>query len=629
MVLRYGVFLFITLASGAAALSHELLWTRRLVDILGATGQATSLVLGCFFFGLSVGAAVVSRRVDGLKNPWKSLALLELTIAVLTLPAAFLPQLTEWIWPTLGPELLVSWLGQLVKLAISALVVLPPAIAMGMTLPILIVAVDKQVTTSRNAKITIYAFNTLGGACGLLVTSVWLLEALGVFGCMIAAMSANLLVAGIAWSMQSAQLGSSKRRRDREASSEIVDFSAQSRLAIAAFSGFSVLALEVVAIRLLSLVVHSSFQATSSLLLSVILMLGLAALLIPAIRLIVKSPQLLVVMALSLSAIGSALAPQLLLGRTRQLVNVPVLAAMNGETLSGILDFQMSVLSIAMVAIGPTIFVAGLVFPVVFASVPREAASGRHLAMLLAVNGLGGLLGAVFADYVLLPSFGIYGGMLAMGATQAIAAFAVAVAAKNWKLSVPGVAAFAACLLLVSTTARLPYVSPKSRSRFEIENVAFGKDGVCLVTTTKQHGRGILMNNQYLLGSTIALEDQRRQVLLPLLLHNGAARPDGNQDSKNICCLGLATGMSAGAALDFDDDCQVTAIELSPMVVDAARDHFREENNAIVTDPRATIIVEDARTYISAVKGQFDVIAGDLYRPYGAGRGSAVLARTL
>ena len=169
---RYIFCLIIALSSGAAALSHQLLWTRRLVDILGATGEATSLVLGCFFFGLSVGAAVASRFVDRISAPWKTLALVEFIIVLLTIPAAVLPHFTEWIWPALGPEALTSWPGKCVKLTISTLVVVPPAIAMGMTLPILIVAIEKTVTDNQSAKVLVYAFNTLGGALGLLLTSV-------------------------------------------------------------------------------------------------------------------------------------------------------------------------------------------------------------------------------------------------------------------------------------------------------------------------------------------------------------------------------------------------------------------------------------------------------------------------
>ena len=110
MNIRYIFCLFVALASGAAALTHELLWTRRLVDILGATGEATSLVLGCFFFGLSIGAAIISRRVGQINNPWTTLAWVEVVVPLLTIPAACLPYVTQWVWPAMGPEALVSWL---------------------------------------------------------------------------------------------------------------------------------------------------------------------------------------------------------------------------------------------------------------------------------------------------------------------------------------------------------------------------------------------------------------------------------------------------------------------------------------------------------------------------------------
>ena len=147
----------------------------------------------------------------------------------------------------------------------------------------------------------------------------------------------------------------------------------------------------------------------------------------------------------------------------------------------------------------------------------------------------------------------------------------------------------------------------------------FGKEGVCLITNTEKGGRGILMNNQYLLGSSIAFDAQRQLVLIPLLLH-GESSSD-RQRERQVGCLGLATGISAGAALDYDETCQVTAIEISPMVVAAAQTHFADENRGIVDNARSTVIVEDARTYVSAVHDKYDVIIGDLYRPYGAGEG--------
>lgn len=629
MKARYLFCLLIALVSGAAALTHELLWTRRLVDILGATGEATSLVLGCFFLGLSLGAAIASRRVGDLTKPWKALALIELVIALLTLPAALLPQLTEWIWPVMGPEALVAWPGRFLKLTISGAVVVPPATAMGMTLPVLVVAIQRTVASSRRAEVLIYAFNTLGGALGLLVTSVWLLQAFGVLGCMIVAMLTNVAVAGIAWAMQarstmplspSAGGRRQKKKAKREAAREEVILTHRWRVIIAALSGCTVLTLEVVAIRMLSLIVPSSFQATSSVLLSVILLLGVAALLVPWFVSVVRSPQWQLLLVLSLSAIGSALSPALLFAKTDQLIDVTSLAIQAGRPLNTALDFQIDVLVVAISSIGPSILFAGLLFPLLLASIPQDAASpsGREWAVLLAANGVGGLSGAILGSYFLIPAVGIFGGMITIAAVQALAAVGVALLVADRKLLVPGVLAVAACLAFGPAAVRLPYLSPKNKL-FQAEDTRFGKDGVCLVVTSDRFGRGILMNNQYLLGSTAALEEQRQQVLIPLLLHGD---PDEQVDAvKQVCCLGLATGMSAGAALDFDERCHVTAVELSPMVVTAARDHFDQENRGVVTSPRATVIVEDARTYIASVRDTYDVIAGDLYRPYGAGEG--------
>ena len=70
-------------ASGAAGLAHQILWTRRLVDVLGASADTFSKVVGAFFVGLALGAWLASRTKASEGNWWRRVAGAELAVPVL------------------------------------------------------------------------------------------------------------------------------------------------------------------------------------------------------------------------------------------------------------------------------------------------------------------------------------------------------------------------------------------------------------------------------------------------------------------------------------------------------------------------------------------------------------------
>ena len=72
---KFRLAFMLALVSGFAALTHELLWTRRLVDLLGASTQSTSRVFGFFFLGLAFGSAAAAGWVTRVKRPWRIVAL--------------------------------------------------------------------------------------------------------------------------------------------------------------------------------------------------------------------------------------------------------------------------------------------------------------------------------------------------------------------------------------------------------------------------------------------------------------------------------------------------------------------------------------------------------------------------
>lgn len=622
------IALLLALLSGAAALSHELLWTRRLVDLLGATGEATSRVFGCFFLGLAIGGLLAARLLPRIKRPWLAVAICEVAVAVLAVPALCLPWWSDWIWPAIGAERLLQWQGAISKTLLSAAVVIPPAISMGMTLPFFAAAVLRRHGSLGREGTWLYGVNTLGGVAGVLVSSSILLEPLGVEGSLAAAVAVNVAVGLGAWRLSRLQettgvetMTRRERKRakaNRKAQSESsVSLGAVGSLALSFISGVAMLALEVLAIRMISLVVPSSFQATVGVLAIVILLLAVAAILTPWLLRSWWTPRTWLLGALVASAIATSLAPVFLYQSTRQLIDVSHLAAMSGDPLATTNQFLFSVCRVALVSIGPALLMGGMVFPITFVWSGGESGDtkGKRFGYLLAANGVGGILGAELTQLVILPTWGIYQGFAVVGVLYASGCVVILAPWQRptfLKLTTACVAVAIPVILGGWRLSRVPYLSPRTTVPYEVLATEFGRDGVLLVVDSHSRGQGILLNNQYLLGSSGSVRDERREVLLPLLLH---PKPS------DVCCVGVATGISAGAALDYPETAHLVAVEISSLVARAAEAHFGEFNRELFENPKAQVVIEDGRTYIAATENRFDVVVGDLYRPYGAGEG--------
>ena len=621
--------LALALLSGAAALSHELLWTRRLIDLLGATGEATSRVFGCFFLGLAIGSIVAARWLPRINSHWRAVAGCEVAIALLSVPVITLPWWSDWVWPALGPELLVGWQGAAVKPLLSVAVVLPPAVPMGMTLPLFAAALLQGKGALSRQGVLLYGVNSLGGVVGLLVTSTVLLGLLGVVGSMMAAAATNLLVAALALVLHRKPLGDTPppetkkqtRRAARQARKtkplkQETPLGLRAALLLSFLSGLAMLTLEVLSIRMLGLAIPSSLQAAVAVLVSVILLLAIAAIAFPLLLKVHASPKNWLVLSLSGAALASSLAPSLFYRGSNELSQVTL---PGGQPAATTTEFTLAVCALALSTIGPALLLGGMVLPAVFGWIGGEAGDrrGEGLGYLLAANGVGGILGAELTDLIVLPQLGIYAGFAAVGVLYALA---VPLVLRPWaerstpNLIASGVVVIATLCVGATLSSSIPYLNPQVAKvyKYNDSDTRFGREGVLLIIENEQQGRGILVNNQYVLGDTGFARDERREVLLPMLLH---------PQPKRVGCIGLATGISAGAALDYSAESKLTAVELSRLVTEAAAQHFSEFNGGLADNPRAQVVIEDGRTYLSAFRDHFDVIVGDLYRPYGAGEG--------
>ena len=121
------------------------------------------------------------------------------------------------------------------------------------------------------------------------------------------------------------------------------------------------------------------------------------------------------------------------------------------------------------------------------------------------------------------------------------------------------------------------------------------------------------LDNFYVLGGTASTGDERMQAHIPLLLHPAP---------KQVAFLGLGTGITTGAALLHPVE-RVTALEIVPEVVNAAKNYFAAENLGVVNSPQTEVVIEDARNFLRRSGRKFDVIVGDLVVPWR--RGEAAL----
>ncbi len=262
--------------SGATGLVYQVLWSRELQRFFGSTTEAVSVVLATFMAGLGLGALWIGRRADRVRSPLALYGKLEIGIGLYALAVGPLVRLAGALYGRVGGGLGPAP-ALLVKLLLSALVLVPPCALMGATLPALLRAVSASAGEARRAVGLLYGLNLLGALTGALATGFVLLEAAGIFRTTLGAAVVNVLVGGGALLL--ARRGAPERRGEDaagtpEASPALLRFAFLGLFV----SGAVTLGLEVVFTRVLGLVFGVSSYAFALTLAVFLLGLGLGAL---------------------------------------------------------------------------------------------------------------------------------------------------------------------------------------------------------------------------------------------------------------------------------------------------------------------------------------------------------------
>ena len=215
--LRAGRGLLLVMAlSGFASLALEVLWTRFLVQVIGATTYAFVTMLSSFLVGIALGSFLALRLMRVINDPRRAFGWIQLGIAAATL--ASVPLLHDLSAAAFGwnAGLESRWLVHfLARFGLSFLIMLVPTTLIGMTLPLAGRIWVKELPHLGRDFGRLYAANTLGNVLGALGSSFWILPVFGVQRGIVVLSVLNLAGAAWAWIPREKQLEAPARGKQR------------------------------------------------------------------------------------------------------------------------------------------------------------------------------------------------------------------------------------------------------------------------------------------------------------------------------------------------------------------------------------------------------------------------------
>jgi spermidine synthase len=171
---------YVTIAlSGLTALGSEVVWTRLLSLLFGATTYTFSLILAVFLVGLGIGSTLGSAMASNIKNPRIALGWCQLALCVSIAWAAYATGASLPYWP-INPSISTSLAFNFqLDLMRAIWVMLPGAILWGASFPLALAGVAGPGKDSARLVGGVYAANTVGAIIGATVISLALVGTVG------------------------------------------------------------------------------------------------------------------------------------------------------------------------------------------------------------------------------------------------------------------------------------------------------------------------------------------------------------------------------------------------------------------------------------------------------------------
>jgi spermidine synthase len=599
------------LLSGAAGLLYEMCWIRRSSLVFGSTNLALSTVLAVFFAGLAAGSALAGRLAHRIAHPLRAYAALEVSLAALALLS--LPAF-GWVGALYAPIHRAAADSPAVLLlaraGLVAVVVFPPALLMGATLPVFCRRFVRDRTGIARSVGLLYGANTLGAAAGCAAAGFLLIPGLGLRMTVMLGAALNLVSASIAWwiarfagpesdapvvEAENAWVGAPAPRRrvparSRRPANAAPDRAPALALGVLVFLvGFVALGYEIVWTRFLGLVIRNTIH-TYTLTLSVVLAGIVIGSVVPSRSFDRVRDRAWLFGALQVTTGLVALA---------LLLQPPAF----WRTLPG----ELPVVALLML---PAAILSGASLPLAVRMAvadPAHAAAG--VGRLVALNTAGGITGSLLTGFLLVPVAGLAAASVSLtGASVAAGVVAWLVLDGAWRRPARVAAAVAAGVAWLATPAVLGTRLPHDFLAEGAEVLAVREGRMSNLAVVRNDGVKLLEIDRLWQGQ----DARTHQVVaghLPMLLHPNPRR---------VLVVGVGAGQTP-SRMTLHGIERLDAVDIEPAVFDLIRAHF---DPGWLDDPRVRAIDDDGRSFVAHARESYDVISLELGQPFRPGVGA-------
>lgn len=613
--------------SGAAGLIFQVVWLYRAGLVLGSSLAAITVVLSGFMAGLACGNALAAKMGDAVKRPLRVYAGLELVVAAGgVLVTYFLPHVGSVV-ASLASNRDAGMLVHVARLVIAFVMLAAPATAMGATLPILVAMLYRDTGRFGSALGRLYGWNTLGAVAGVVIAEVLLIGVVGVNGSAWVAGGLNLSAAVIALLVRlnvgpatsgartiDAAAPTTRRARQSRASNAAEEsrFSRTSIIALlgaTTLAGATLLALEVIWFRFLSMYVLVTTTAMGLMLAVVLAGIGLGGL--AASMWLAEQEHRVVYLPAVACACGVA-------------VILPY-AAFGLLTTGTQVGAWYRMLWFAIELTLPASFASGILFTMTGDALQRVRQSpSASTGWLVLANTAGAIAGPPLAAYVLLPLAGMERSLFILGLTYAfVAALALAGVRPEWAAHVQAprrirLSSAGSVAALALALALFPF-GAMDAGYFQRAARAYADDGSTIVAKREGPAETLfvmqqrwlqrpvysrLVTNGFSMSGT-ALQGQRYMrafAYYPMLLHDGPLR------KALVVCYGV--GVTVGAVTHIPSVESIDVAEISRDTV-AMSEVIYPAGTRPLEDPRVRLHIEDGRFFLQSTPERFDLITGE------------------